>query len=53
MNNNVLPQFNTIVSHIMRDIVYNTVIVEYEDYKIMTTSDQVDIAKQNAAQTLY
>ena len=53
INNDVLPQFNTTISHITRDTVYYSVAVEYENYTIMTTSDQIDIAKQNAAQTFY
>ena len=31
INNNVLPQFNTIISHVTRDTVYYTVAVEYEN----------------------
>ena len=53
INNNVLPQFNTTISHITRDAVYYTAVVEYENYTIITTSDQIDIAEQNATQTLY
>ena len=53
INNDVLPQFNTTISHVTKDTVYYSVAVEYENYTIMTTSDQIDIAKQNAAQTLY
>ena len=53
INNDVLPQFNTTISHVTRDRVYYTVAVEYENNTIMTTSDQIDIAKQNAAQTRY
>ena len=52
-NNNVLPHFNTTTSHIIRDAVYYTVAVEYENYTVITTSDNMDIAEQNAAQTLY
>ena len=52
-NNNMLPHFNTTISHIIRGAVYYTVAIEYENYTIITTSDQTDIAKQNAAQTLY
>ena len=53
INNDVLPQFNTTISHVTRDTVYYTVTVEYENYTITTTSNQIDTAKQNAAQTLY
>ena len=52
-NNNIIRHFNTTITHITRDIAYFTVAVEYNKYKIVTTSNIEDIAKQNAAQTLY
>ena len=52
-NNIVLPYFNTTISNIIRDAVYYTVAVEYENYTIITILDNIDIAKPNAAQTLY
>ena len=52
-NNNMLSHFNTTISHIIRGAVYYTVAIEYENYTIITTSDQIDTAKQNAAQTLH
>ena len=52
-NNNTIPHFNTTITHITRNTTYLTVVVEYNKYKIVTTSSVEDIAKQNAAQTLY
>ena len=52
-NNNVLPHFESSITHITRDATYFTVAVEYNKYKIVTTSNIEDIAKPNAAQTLY
>ena len=52
-NNNTIPHFNTTITHITRDTTYFTVAVEYNKYKIVTTSNIEDIAKQNTAQTLY
>ena len=52
-NNNIVPHFNTTIAHITRGTTYFTVAVEYNKYKIVTTSSIEDIAKQKAAQALY